>query len=611
MPVVALGSLARRRAGRLARRLTALTALLAIGAGTAQAGAPPCPSAQFTLAGAPVGRAPASSQTVELGVLVGVGDACPLVQPRYTRSTRNGVTRIHARWDSCPGFTGPVRLRARIADGCTNAAGALVAKGYRRNFKAVRTDCGDGAFETAPPAIPYAPNEASLATHPMPRWFADAKFGIMIHWGIFTIPAWAETTLDAGEWLCCGRLLQPPDYGREFFTHIPYVEWYPNTILIPGSPAQLHHIATYGADFPYESFRAPFESAAAAWSADAWADLFQAAGARYVVLVTKHHDGFSLWPTAVPHPTRPGWNMARDVVGELTGAVRRRCMRMGLYYSGGFDWSIQPGPVASALDAVTVLPQTPAYAAYADGQWRELIARYRPAVLWNDIGYPAAANPLQLFADYYNAVPDGVINDRFQLLSGTTHHDYVTPEFTVLTDISNEKFETVRGMGHGFGYNQNETDADLIAPAALVHLLADVVSKNGNLLLNVGPMADGTVPAGQVARLQAVGAWLAVNGAAIFGSRPWVRAEGVTGDGTPVRFTTSGDGSQLFAIVLGALPANEITLVGLGGATGPAHLLGTAGDLAVTPGGADLRVALPASVPGQPAYVLALSPPAP
>ena len=167
----------------------------------------------------------------------------------------------------------------------------------------------------------------------------------MIHWGIFAIPAWAETVIDPGEWLG-GKLLEPPDFGREFFTHIPYVEWYPNTILIPGSPAQAHHAATYGAGFPYEDFRPQFEAAAAAWSADAWADLFQTAGARYVVLVTKHHDGFSLWPTVVPHPTRPGWNMSRDVVGELTGAVRKRCMRMGLYYSGGFDWSIQPGPVA-------------------------------------------------------------------------------------------------------------------------------------------------------------------------------------------------------------------------------------------------------------------------
>jgi len=279
---------------------------------------------------------------------------------------------------------------------------------------------------------------------------------------------------------------------------------------------------------------------------------------------------------------------------------------MGLYYSGGFDWSIQPGPVQTALDALTVIPQTPEYGAYVDAHWRELIQRYQPAVLWNDIGYPPTANARQLFADYYNAIPDGVINDRFALLSGTSHRDYTTPEFTVLTDIAATKFETVRGMGRGFGYNQNETDADMATPEGLVHLLVDIVSKNGNLLLNVGPMADGTVPAGQAARLQSMGAWLGVNGEAIYRSRPWTRAEGMTSDGTPVRFTRSGDGSRLYAIVLGPLPAGEIRFTGLGDLAGPARLLGTAGDLAVTTSGGDLHVALPASPPAQPAYVFAL-----
>jgi alpha-L-fucosidase len=566
----------------------------------------PCRSAQYTLDGTPLGAGAMTTPTVEIGTLVGLGDLCPLVTPVQRRTTKRGVTTVRARWDACPGFAGRVRLRARVVDGCSRVVGRVSAKRYHRAIAGDRTDCGDGVFETPPPATPYAATTESLATHPLPSWFDDAKLGIMIHWGIFAIPAWAETVIDPGEWLCCGKLLEPPDYGREFFTHIPYVEWYSNTILIPGSPAELHHAATYGADYPYESFRPQFEAAAAAWSADAWADLFQASGARYVVLVTKHHDGYALWPTEIAHPTRPGWHMTRDVVGELTGAVRRRCMRMGLYYSGGFDWSVQPGPVETAIDAVTVLPQTPAYTAYADGQWRELIARYRPAALWNDIGYPPAANALQLFADYYNAVPDGVINDRFSLIAGTTHHDYVTPEFTVLTDISATKFETVRGMGRGFGYNQNETEADLITPDGLVRLLVDIVSKNGNLLLNVGPMADGTVPAPQVDRLHALGAWLAVNGEAVFGTTPWTRAEGTTGDGTPVRFTASRDGSRVYAAVLGPLPVGGITLVGVGPAPGGVRLLGSPDPLDSTLDGSDLHIVLPGPPPAQPVSVFEL-----
>ena len=565
----------------------------------------PCRSAEFTVERA-LGAGPLTSPTVEVGALVGLGDVCPLVAPTARRTAKNGVTTVRARWESCPGLVGPVRLRVRVTDGCTKVVGRVTARNYRRNLAGARTDCGDGVFETLPPAEPFAPTSASLDAHPLPAWFDDAKFGIMIHWGIFTIPAWAETVIDPGEWLCCGKLLEPPDFGRPFFTHIPYVEWYSNTILIDGSPAQAHHAATYGAGFPYANFRPAFESTAAAWSADAWADLFRDARARYVVLVTKHHDGFALWPTAVPHPTRPGWNMARDVVGELTSAVRRRCMRMGLYYSGGFDWSVKPGPVRTALDALTVLPQSADYVAYADGQWRELIHRYRPAVLWNDIGYPTAANALQLFADYYNAIPDGVINDRFSLVAGTTHHDYVTPEFTVLSDISATKFETVRGMGRGFGYNQNESDADLESADGLVRLLVDVVSKNGNLLLNVGPMADGTVPAAQASRLHAIGAWLDVNGAAIFGTRPWTRAEGVTGDGTPVRFTASRDGSRVYAAVLGVLPAGAVTLVGVGAAPGGVRLLGSPAALQSAIVGGDLRVELPSAPPPAAAYVFEL-----
>jgi alpha-L-fucosidase len=133
----------------------------------------------------------------------------------------------------------------------------------------------------------------------------------------------------------------------------------------------------------------------------------------------------------------------------------------------------------------------------------------------------------------------------------------------VLTGIAAIKFETVRGMGRGFGYNQNETDADMETPEGLVHMLVDIVSTDGNLLLNVGPMADGTVPAPQVSRLQFMGAWLGTNGEAIFGSRPWTRDEGVMGEGTLARFTRSGDGSRLYAIVLGVPTWSRI------GADGP------------------------------------------
>jgi alpha-L-fucosidase len=573
----------------------------------AATGASLCPDAVYTIVGDPIGGAGVTSSTAEIGARAGFGDACPPTATTKRSATRS-ATKVSASWTACSGLTGTVKFAGKIVDGCSRLVGTLKAKGYKRALEAVRVDCGDGILDAEPPATPYTGTLASLDAHPLPRWFDDAKFGIMIHWGIFTIPAWAETVLNPADWLCGTKLVEPPDYGSEFFTHIPYVEWYENTILINGSPAQQHHNATYGAGFAYDNFRPQFEAQAVAWSGETWANLFRDSGARYVVLVTKHHDGFALWPTEVPHPTRTDWHMTRDVVGELSTAVRQRCMRMGLYYSGGFDWSVQLGPVKNSIDYLTVAPQTPAYISYADGQWRELISRYKPAILWNDLGYPVAADVLSLFADYYNAVPDGVINDRFTVVGGGTHHDYTTPEFCVASGISTEKFETVRGMGHGFGYNQNETDADLASAEDLIRLLVDVVSRNGNLLLNVGPLADGTIPTAQATRLQAIGAWLGVNGAAIFHRRPWTTPEGATSDGTPVRFTLSADGATLYALVMGPLPAGEVTLVGVNVAPSAARLLGASSKkLKVTASGSDLHIKLPKAPAQQAAYAFALT----
>ena len=150
------------------------------------------------------------------------------------------------------------------------------------------------------------------------------------------------------------------------------------------------------------------------------------------------------------------------------------------------------------------IPQSDEYGRYADAHWRELIERYEPAVLWNDIGYPVAGGSPQLFADYYDAHPDGVVNNRFDFLGvagGTAHADFTTPEYAQMDDITEAKWEACRGIGHSFGLNRNAPDDDLLSVDALVHLLVDIVSKNGNLLLNVGPAADGRIPHAQAERL--------------------------------------------------------------------------------------------------------------
>jgi alpha-L-fucosidase len=563
-----------------------------------------CPPARYATSGAAIGP-DGTDVIIDVGTEVSLSAGCARVAPRSLRRSRAG-TRVRAKWTACDGFRGPVALRAVAVDACARLAGTLRSGGETWTIDAERLDCGDGILEATAPAVPYEGTVESLATHALPRWFEDAKFGIMIHWGIFSVPAWAETVLDPEEWLRnLDKLLEPPLYGAEWFSHIPYVEWYPNTMLIEDSPTRLRHLGLYGADFAYEDFRPAFETAAQAWSAEAWADLFRDAGARYVVFVTKHHDGFALWPSAVPHPTRAGWHATRDYVGELGAAVRRRCMRMATYYSGGLDWAVQPGPIRNVFDVPLVQPQSAEYVAYADAQWRELIARYQPAVMWNDLGYPVDADELSLFADYYNTVPDGVVNDRFVTLPPYTHHDYVTPEFNVPSEALAEKFETVRGMDRGFGYNQNSTEADFTTARGLVTQLIDVVSKNGNLLLNVGPMADGSIPAPQAERLHAIGAWLGANGEAIFATRPWTRAEGTTAEGAAVRFTAGADGATVYALLLDDVAERTVTLQDVGTRVRRVRLLGGATRIKWRFAGDDLVITLRAPLRAGP-HALAL-----
>ena len=198
--------------------------------------------------------------------------------------------------------------------------------------------------------MPYEPTLESLRAHPLPGWFADAKLGIFIHWGVFSIPAWAPVT---------GGMFDQPDP----FRNTPYTEWYLNSLALEGSPVQAHHRETYGADYSYDAFAPQFKEAIAGWDPTIWADLFAAAGARYVVLVTKHHDGFLLWPSATPNPFKSGWQSDRDLVGELADAVRARGLTYGLYYSGGLDWTFGGLGIDSMRTLMKAIPQSDEYAA--------------------------------------------------------------------------------------------------------------------------------------------------------------------------------------------------------------------------------------------------------
>lgn len=415
----------------------------------------------------------------------------------------------------------------------------------------------------------------------VPEWYRDAKLGIMVHWGVPTVPAYAP--VEHGGLV---EILRDHDWGF-FFRNNPYAEWYLNSIRIPDSPAHAYHRRHFGGQ-PYERLARRFNEDLEKWDPSLWAELFAETGARYVVMVGKHHDGYLMWPSG---ETPPGENLvaSRDVVGELGDAVREKGLKYGIYYSGLLDWTVQPKPITELADML--LARTPsAYERYAQAHLHELIDRYSPDLLWNDIGLPAGISKRELFAAYREAVPDGVLNDRWRqtgslarwvlssppgrrrvaaaarraILRGASaggKGDVRTVEYADVTTLRSRPWELVRGLGRSFCYNAAEPRENYLSGTELIHTLVDVVAKNGNLLLNVAPRADGTISADQLTALTSLAEWLRDYGEAIYGTRPWHVAEGETGKGVPVRYTAKED--ALYAILLGRPRMLSVSIRGI------------------------------------------------
>lgn len=401
--------------------------------------------------------------------------------------------------------------------------------------------------------------------HPCPAWWTDAKLGIFIHWTPSSVAGWAPTDRTLVDILT--------STAPDAFAEMPYTEWYQNSLRFPDSSVSRHHRDVWG-NRPYEEFADGFRAGLDQWDPDGWARRFAAAGARYVVLVAKHHDGFCLWPSEVANPNRDGWHTGRDVVGELGEAVRGAGLRFGVYYSGGLDWTFDDRPLGNFADTAVAVPRG-AYPAYAEAQVRELVTRYRPSVLWNDIAWPQPQRELwDLLAWYYATVPDGVVNDRFLAWSPAfaalrvgpvrravvglgaraarrqdglvpptpAHYDFRTPEYSSFAEVQRRPWECVRGIDRSFGYNRASDPGKFIGHDELVGLLVDVTAKGGNLLLNVGPRGeDAAIPEEQARRLDWLARWMGAHGEAVAATRPWVRASATTPGGTEVRFTARDD----------------------------------------------------------------------
>ncbi|MGO1256723.1 alpha-L-fucosidase [Microbacterium gubbeenense] len=386
------------------------------------------------------------------------------------------------------------------------------------------------------------------SSRPLPEWAQQATLGIFVHWGPYSVPAWAEPT---GAW----GAIDP----EIWFAHNAYAEWYANTMRIEGSPAARHQAEAHAGQ-PYDRFLD--EWAPDQFDPDDWASLFRAVGADYVIPTTKHHDGIALWEA----PRSGGRNTVargprRDLLSPLADAIRRAGMRLGVYYSGGLDWSFTDlPPIQSQDDVETIRPTDAAYARYATDHVRDLIDRFRPSIIWNDIDWPDAGKHDgsldELIRHYRDVVPDGIVNDRW----GTDLWDYRTSEYA--HDVGNEGgsgWEHTRGLGFSFGHNRVEDEALTLSPRELARLYADVVSRGGRLLLNVGPDASGRIPDVQRRTLEGAAEWLSAI-KPLTSSRRMLTADeaaSVAAGDAWVRGWVSGD--RLIAVVGTAETAARVT----------------------------------------------------
>ncbi|XP_006631396.2 tissue alpha-L-fucosidase [Lepisosteus oculatus] len=389
----------------------------------------------------------------------------------------------------------------------------------------------------------YAPDWASLDSRPLPSWYDEAKFGIFVHWGVFSVPGFGS------EWFWWHwRGTQEPLY-------VDFMEKnYPPGFAYP--------------DFAPE-FRAQF------FDPDQWADVFEASGAKYVVLTAKHHEGFTNWGSAESW----NWNAVdtgphRDLVGSLGSALSKRSLRYGLYHSL-FEWF---HPLYLADKKAAFKTQEFVFRKTLPELY-DLVNRYQPDLIWSDGDWEAPDtywNSTQFLAWLYNDSPvrDSVVtNDRWGAGCACKHGGYFNCEdkYTPgrLPEHKWEKCTSVDTLS--WGYRRDMTRDQLLDLPAIIADLVRTVSLGGNYLLNVGPTADGTLPVAFEERLRGVGGWLAVNGEAVYSSRPWrVQNENAT---VPLWYTSKG--SDVYAIFLewpvdnvlqlGApktSPASNVTLLG-------------------------------------------------
>lgn len=408
---------------------------------------------------------------------------------------------------------------------------------------------------------PFKPVWESLENYEVPQWYQDAKFGIFIHWGVYSVPAFGN-------------------------------EWYPRNMYKQGTREFEHHVKTYGSqkNFGYKDFIPMFT--AEKFDPDKWADLFLKSGAKFVVPVAEHHDGFAMYDCSYTRWNAVNMGPKRDIIGELANAVRKRYLVFGVSYHRAehwwffhegmkFDSDVRDSRYIDFYGPAQPETTQPNEEFLEDWLNRlcELLDKYHPQIVWFDwwIEQPAFEPYLRRFAAYY-------YNRGFQWNRGVAinYKNQAFPRKTAVFDVERGLLEDIDPYfwqtdtsisKNSWGYIK---DHDYKTADWIICDLVDIVSKNGALLLNIGPKPDGTIPEQEEEILLEIGQWLLVNGEAIYGTRPWkVYGEGPTKvipgsfadtrrskfTGRDIRFTVKGN--DLYGIVLGRSEKDEIIIQSL------------------------------------------------
>jgi alpha-L-fucosidase len=437
---------------------------------------------------------------------------------------------------------------------------------------------------------PWKPTWESLDRHQAPEWYRDAKLGVMLNWGMHSVPAWDKKRPGA---------MYPDAYGVAMYTD-PEV--------------QAHHAEFWGADFQWDDFLPLFK--AEKYDPDGLVQLFQEAGARYLITMSKHHDGVAWWDSQWTQRNFVQMGPKKDLFSPLQAAAKKKGLKVMMYFCyeewatamlgddgqpcyriwnwGKYDGT-RPLTPESRRRVSGNIPVRNYYDHYMTPLVKEMIDRFDPDGLWMDGEWATPAETLrsrELAAYYYNQTAgrkEVWVNDRYGQGTRGRHGDGFISEYNIAEAQSlDHPWEECQGVSYSFAYNYQDNDDSLGPPQRLIHRFIDIVSRNGNLAIIGGPDASGVYPANVVQRLKALGAWLKVNGEAIYATRvlpPYQEGQ--------VRYTRSKDGRFAFAICK-QWPGKSLSLHGIrAGHDATITMLGVAESLPWQQDGQKLAISIP------------------